>query len=152
MRYAERLYAPVWLWVVAAALVASLAVAYGAALGTRVGLLTGLVTGVAAGWALARAGARVVVTDDVLVAGRARIPLSAVGQIRPLDAIQTRALRGAQADPRAYLLVRGWVRTSVYVEVTDPADPTPYWLVTTRHPQELARAAAAAQAGARSPQ
>jgi len=26
------------------------------------------------------------------------------------------------------------------VEITDPADPAPYWLVATRHPEELARA------------
>ncbi len=26
------------------------------------------------------------------------------------------------------------------MEITDPADPAPYWLVGTRHPDELARA------------
>jgi hypothetical protein len=26
------------------------------------------------------------------------------------------------------------------VDITDPADPTPYWLVSTRHPDQLADA------------
>lgn len=142
-RYAERLHAPLWVWVVLLLMAGSLAVAYGAAVGAGVGLLVGLAGAGAVGWGLHRAAARVVVTDDTFIAGRARIPLSAVGAVRPLNPDQTHALRGPEADPRAYLLVRGWVPTSVYVEVADPADPTPYWLVATRHPVALARALSA---------
>jgi hypothetical protein len=39
--------------------------------------------------------------------------------------------------------LRAWARTAVRVEVLDPADPTPYWLVSTRRPDELAAAIAA---------
>lgn len=144
--YAERLHAPAWVWVVVMALVVSLAVAYGAAVGVGVGLVTAVLGGVAAGWGLYRAGARVIVTGQELIAGPALIPLPAVGTVRPLDAERTRHLRGPGADPRAYLLVRGWVSTSVYVEVVDPADPTPYWLVATRRPDQLAAALTAARA------
>jgi hypothetical protein len=28
------------------------------------------------------------------------------------------------------------------VEITDPADPAPYWLISTRNPDELVRALA----------
>ncbi len=34
-------------------------------------------------------------------------------------------------------LFRGYVRGVVRVEVTDPADPTPYWLVSARNPQAV---------------
>ena len=80
------------------------------------------------------------VDDDGLTAGRARLPWSAIGEARPLDAESAAALRSRDADPRAYLALRGYVPTAVRVEVDDPADPTPYWYVSTRRPAELAAA------------
>ena len=44
------------------------------------------------------------------------------------------------ADARAYLLLRPYLKRAVRVEIADPADPTPYWLVATRHPETLAAA------------
>ena len=44
------------------------------------------------------------------------------------------------ADARAYLVLRPYLKRAVKVEITDPADPAPYWLVCTRHPEELAKA------------
>ena len=56
----------------------------------------------------------------------------------PLDADATRRAAGVDADARAFLLLRPYLKRSVRVEITDPADPAPYWLVSTRHPDELA--------------
>jgi hypothetical protein len=53
------------------------------------------------------------------------------------------ALRGRDIDPRAYLCQRSWLDLGVTVAVTDPADPTPYWLVSSRQPEALAAALAA---------
>lgn len=47
---------------------------------------------------------------------------------------------GPRADARAYLAHRGWIRTAIQVEVRDDADPTPYWLISTRRADELAAA------------
>ena len=44
------------------------------------------------------------------------------------------------ADARAYLLLRPYLKRAVKVEITDRADPAPYWLISTRHPEELAQA------------
>ena len=41
-------------------------------------------------------------------------------------------------------MLRPYVKTAVRVELTDPADPTPYWLLSSRHPQALASALDAA--------
>ena len=57
-----------------------------------------------------------------------------------LDADRTRRVSGPEADARAYLLLRPYLRQSVRVEITDPADPAPYWLVSSRHPRALASA------------
>ncbi|RXR23178.1 DUF3093 domain-containing protein [Oerskovia turbata] len=78
-----------------------------------------------------------------LRAGRATIPTSLLGATTVLDrAAMTREL-GPSLDARAYVCLRAWARTGVRVEIVDPADPTPYWLVSTRRPAELAATLAA---------
>jgi hypothetical protein len=94
------------------------------------GLLTGLATGPAS---------RVVIEDGDFRAGRARIPLRLIASARAMDAEQFRAARGRQLDARAYLCIRGWLPRGVRIDLADPEDPTPYWLVASRHPDELSR-------------
>jgi hypothetical protein len=77
-----------------------------------------------------------------VVAGRAHIPLRLCAAVEPLDAVATRRLRGADADARAFLVLRPWLPCAVRVVLDDPADPTPYWLVSTRDPHAFAAAAA----------
>lgn len=72
--------------------------------------------------------------------GSARLPLALTGEVRPLDQAQTRAMRGPHSDPSAYLLIRPYVRESVYVEVTGADADWPYLLLGTRHPGSLAEA------------
>ena len=60
--------------------------------------------------------------------------------MRPLDAAGTRARSGVEADARAHLVLRPWVSTTVELTLADPADPVPYWLVSTRRPGALASA------------
>ncbi len=58
----------------------------------------------------------------------------------PLDAEQTRRRAGVEADARAHLVLRPYVSTAVEITLDDPADPVPYWLVSTRRPEALAAA------------
>ena len=37
-------------------------------------------------------------------------------------------------------MLRPWVSTTVELTLADPADPVPYWLVSTRRPGALATA------------
>lgn len=82
--------------------------------------------------------ARITVTGDVLHAGPAHIDVSLLGAAEVLDAEQTRNAAGREADARAYLLLRPYLKQSVRVTINDPRDPTPYWLLATRHPGQLA--------------
>ncbi|WP_190127319.1 DUF3093 domain-containing protein [Streptomyces mashuensis] len=147
--YEERLTAPRSWWFVA--------VLTGVALGLillplgTLPLLAGLVGGTAlAAVAVSSYGSvrvRVVGgTGGVLIAGEARVPLEALGTAYALDAEEARAWRTHKADPRAFMLLRGYVPTAVRVEVTDPADPTPYIYVSTRSPERLVAALSAVRA------
>ncbi|WIY79331.1 DUF3093 domain-containing protein [Streptomyces anulatus] len=105
-------------------------------------LLAGLAGGTVAAAVLVSSygSARIRVVAGALVAGDARIPLSALGEPEVLDAEEARAWRTYRADARAFMLLRGYVETAVRVEVTDPDDPTPYVYLSTRNPQDLAAA------------
>jgi hypothetical protein len=83
---------------------------------------------------------RVRVADGMLHVPGARIPLTHVGAVTALDREGTRRVRGPLAEPRAYVATRAWLPQSVRVQVEDPEDDTPYWVVGTRDPQALAAA------------
>ncbi|MEQ1734861.1 MAG: DUF3093 domain-containing protein, partial [Rhodoglobus sp.] len=80
------------------------------------------------------------VTGGEFVAGRARVPLSIVGAATAHRGDDATLERGQKLDARAWLLIRGWVDPVVRVHLTDPKDPTPYWLVSSRHPEALVAA------------
>lgn len=87
----------------------------------------------------------VTVEEGMLTAGRARIPVNMLGDIEVLDKDRLRAAIGPGMDARSHLVVRGYIHLGVKIEVTDPADPTPYWIITTRRPGELKAALLAAR-------
>jgi hypothetical protein len=80
------------------------------------------------------------VTDAEFGAGRAHLPLAIVKEVEAFEGRDATAERGVRLDARAYLLIRGWIPSVVRVDLDDPSDPTPYWLVSTRHPKALAAA------------
>lgn len=80
------------------------------------------------------------VTRDALRAGRAEIPLSIIAGATTTDRDTTKRLLSVESDARAFLVIRSWIPQAVRVELSDPADPTPYWLVSSRRPNELSRA------------
>ncbi|MDI5965924.1 DUF3093 domain-containing protein [Streptomyces sp. SL13] len=84
--------------------------------------------------------ARIRVVAGSLVAGDARIPVSALGEAVELDREEATAWRTYKADARAFMLLRSYVPTALKVEVSDPADPTPYLYLSTRSPKRLADA------------
>jgi hypothetical protein len=62
------------------------------------------------------------------------------------DGNAAREQRGVFLDARAWLVIRAWVDPVVRIELGDPEDPAPYWLVSSRKPQELVAALRAAGA------
>ncbi len=140
--HTERLWAPPAWWAVGALGVAAVwlvLVVSTSALVTTAGTVAATILVVAG---LGAVGAvEVGIREAEFVAGRAHVPLAVCGRIEPLDAAATRRLRGTDADARAFLVLRPWLSRGVRVELRDPADPTPYWLVSARHPERIVAAA-----------
>lgn len=139
--YRERLRVrPLW-WLLATGLAGSIWLAYQHPYGPAVSLPAGFGVLVLAGLFLVGYGrALIAVGPQGFTAGRATLPAWAIGEVTVLDAEAARAARGRDADPRGYLLIRSFVTSAVRVDVDDPDDPVPYWLVSTRHPDRLAAA------------
>jgi hypothetical protein len=151
-RYSERLTPAWWVWLVAAAFSAGigLTVARLSALGgatvavvTLAGLIVLLVR------TTPELSVEPSVNNGILRAGRARVPLELTGDVHVLDAAAMRLAHGPGLDARAFLCLRGWITTGVRVDLTDPADPTPYWLISSRHPDRLSAAVIAARRASR---
>lgn len=139
--YDERLGVPLRWWVQGVMFVATFWLAMVVAMpATWAWSLTAAILALLALAFLAYGSARVVIEDGWFRAGRARIEASYVGTAVALDEETTRRTAGRDADVRAYLLLRPYLKRAVKVEIVDPADPTPYWLVSTRHPEGLASA------------
>ena len=127
-------------WPVQAAIVGAvgmLAIAYGAALGALLGwtvLIAGLLVG---GIVVLMTSPVIAVSSAGLRAGRALLPVSAIGEVSLLDhpAFEAERVPGAPV----YEIVRGR-RGGVRVVVDDPTDPHRAWLLSTAHPAELAQA------------
>lgn len=103
-------------------------------------LITGLIVLVACWAALARISTQIHVTDDRLVVGRATLPLRFAKDPRALDAESMRWVLGPGADARSWLVTRPYLRAGVIVEIADVDDPTPSWVLSSRHPDQLAEA------------
>ena len=146
MPYRERLTVPLAWWVLAALFALSLLLAVGWYLGPVWGF------GVAAAGLAAAAGLFVAlavvirVDQDQLRIGRSVTGMDCVGAVAPLDAEQASRRAGVEADARAHLVLRPYIATAVELTLDDADDPVPYWLVSSRHPEQFAAAVRTAAA------
>ena len=139
--YHERLRPPILWWFICAACVLILGTELFAGFSLTVGVAVYVVLAlICAATLLHWGGAVVTVHNRELRAGPVRLPLVEAGEVRALNETQTRAMRGPRADPTAYLLIRPYLKKSVYIEVTGPDAHWPYLLICTRKPGELAAA------------
>lgn len=143
MNYEERLRVPGSWWVVGMFFALTFVTAVGFYAGPMVAVVAGVLTAAGVAAALLWYGnVRVQVDAAGLHAGRAVLEWPYAGEVSVHDRAATRSRLGAGADHAAWLLVRGFVPGSVEVAINDPADPHPYWLVSTRNPEGIAQAIA----------
>jgi hypothetical protein len=134
--YAERLRVPWQWWLISAVGLFVGGLEIFAGLAWHIGLIVYAVLGVPLVVLLVGMGrGRVVVDADGLRAGGRLLPRAQLGSAKALDRVQTRQRLGPAADPNAVVFARGFVRTAVLVRPR--GDGPPYWLVSTRRPQQL---------------
>jgi hypothetical protein len=83
---------------------------------------------------------RIEIANGTLRVGKASIGLEYVGAASAFTGAHAIAERGPNLDARAWTRFRAWIGPVVRLEIIDDADPTPYWLFSTRRPQQLVAA------------
>ncbi|CAN5364996.1 DUF3093 domain-containing protein [soil metagenome] len=145
--YRERLWPAPWLFI-STALVIPASLLVFLPINQLAGVIVAIVLYLGCVTLLLLGSPAIAVTDSEFVAGKARLPLGLVGTVAGYSGTDARDQRGPRLDARAWLLIRGWVDPVVTVEVVDADDPTPYWVVSTRHPEAIIDAVARAKASA----
>lgn len=136
-KYTERLSVPVRWWFIAAVGVTVGGAEVWAGFNWHVAALVYAAMALPMLALLWKMGSTTVVVDARgLHAGGRTLPAEQMSAAAVLDRSETRQWLGPGADPSAYVVARGFVHQSVLIRPVDPGE-TPYWLVSTRHPQEL---------------
>lgn len=150
MRYAERLWVPWWWWPLGLALAALIALEVDQGVRALPGWLPfAVLLPVAAAvlvW-LSKTEVRVVsdkasgrdnpAAETELWVGDAHLPVGVISRSATVPRSAKSAALGRQLDPAAYVVHRAWVGPMALVVLDDPDDPTPYWLVSCRHPDRV---------------
>jgi hypothetical protein len=136
--YRERLGTPYWWYPVGLAVAAILAAEFhvsGLPLTDWIPFLTLLPLSLAIVWGLGRT--RLTITAEELSIRGAHVPLRYISGVVALDARTLRRLIGREGDPQAFVAIRPWIGPGVQLQLDDPEDPTPYWVISSRHPDRV---------------
>lgn len=137
--FTEKLWPTFWIWLVAAGL-AGAGILVFAPISTTAGFAAAAVLFAIMAVLLITSTPAITVTGEKLQVGRATIERRFVGTATGFRGKEATAERGVRLNGLAYLCIRGWVDPVVKIEITDPSDRTPYWLVSTRRPEQLVAA------------
>lgn len=133
----ERLYPNFGVWVIVVGLAFVPAVIF-APIDMTIGVVASVITLIILVIMMVTSIPTILVTRSVLQVGRARIDRMYVGTAEAFIKEEATAQRGTGLHGLTYLCIRGWIDAVVKIEITDKEDPAPYWLVSSRHPDELA--------------
>ncbi|OOP64738.1 hypothetical protein BMF89_02540 [Arthrobacter sp. SRS-W-1-2016] len=145
--YTEKLRPSPWIWIVVVGFSAAGILMF-APISITAGIIAALVLFAITTVLLVTSTPSIVVDQDTVQVGRASIQREFVGAVTAFRKDEATAERGVRLHGLAFLCLRGWIDPVVRIEITDPADRTPYWLTSTRHPDELV--AALSKQGSRS--
>ncbi|MET4060964.1 hypothetical protein ABIB35_002522 [Arthrobacter sp. UYP6] len=137
--YSERLLPSFWIWVMALGVSASSILVF-VPISMATGIIAAVVVAVVLTVLLLLSTPTIRVTADTLQVGKAEIERTYVGSVQGYRGDDATFQRGRGLNATSYMCIRGWISPVVKIEITDPADRTPYWLTSTRHPEELVAA------------
>ncbi|WP_028266778.1 DUF3093 domain-containing protein [Arthrobacter sp. MA-N2] len=134
--FREKLWPSPWIWIVVVGLSAAGILMF-APISITAGIIAAVVLFAVMTIMLLLSTPAIVVDRDTLQVGRATIQREFVGAVSAFRKDEATAERGTRLHGLAFLCLRGWIDPVVRIEITDPADRTPYWLTSTRRPEEL---------------
>jgi len=139
VRYREVVRMPVWLLALIYFFLLSLVVSIWAALGNWAALASLILTSGLLLLIAIKSAMLIEIDSTELRVGKAHIPFEFLGKAENLSIEDMRKLRTRDADPAAYLGIRFWRPTGIKVSINDSRDSTPYWVITSKDGEALAK-------------
>jgi hypothetical protein len=136
--FTEVLRPPIWVLAFIYFMFLSLVIAIWAALDINATMITFAIATLAIPFIARSLTSRISIDQRELRIDKAHIELKYLGKVTVLDSDAMRLLRTRDADPAAFLAIKFWASKGIKIEVTDPRDSTPYWLVTSKRGENLA--------------
>jgi hypothetical protein len=137
--FQEKLSWSWWLWCFAIFMAASLSLAVWAAIGNQAALIISVIQIALLILAARQSSLTITVTKGWLLVGPAAIERAFIHNFKALEFKEYKRIRGVDADPASYLQIRFWVNSAIKIDLRDPKDKTPYWLISTNRANELAK-------------
>lgn len=135
--YRERLAPGIGMWIACLG-VGAASFLVGAPINITAGVVAGIVMFALLGSLLFFTSPIIEITPTLLRVGRAQIEREHAGRAYAFRGEQARIATGPALDGRAFMCFRGWISSVVRIQITDPADPTPYWIASSRNPERIA--------------
>ena len=135
--YQEKIRWPIWLWAFILFMAATLDLAIWAALSLKVTIISGIFLLALIIYSFIASTLWVTVTKGWLIVGPAAIERAYLHNFQALIGSDLRSARGMNGDPAAYLEIRFWSKDGARMDIRDPKDQTPYWLISTNRAKEL---------------
>ena len=126
------------LWLFSVFMILSLSFSLWAAFDIKVAVLSFIFLAISVLFLSRTSPLQIRIDSTQLYVGNAHIERRYVGEVKVLSASQMAQRRTRDADPRAYLQLRFWVKQGIEIEIKDVRDPHPYWLVSSRHGEKIA--------------
>ncbi|MEB4616171.1 DUF3093 domain-containing protein [Leucobacter sp. M11] len=137
--YSERLWPTPWLFIACLLFLPAVTLML-TPINFTLAIIVAIVTYAAACWFLILTSPRVTLDERGLTAGRATLPREFIGAVEVLHGDDFQLAIGPKLDARTHLLLRGWIKSGVRIENTDAQDPAPFWIVSSRTPEDFAAA------------
>lgn len=138
--FREVIRPPLWLIAFLYFMLFSLVLAIWAAFDNRTALVAALIALVIGAIVIFLIKGEINCNGKELRVGRAHISYEYCGEVTVLSRVEFLRARSREVDPAAHLALFFWVSEGVKIEVNDPRDPTPYWLISTKCGADIKRA------------
>ena len=136
--FTEVLRPPIWVLAFIYFMFLSLVIAIWAAFDATATMVAFAISTLAIPFIAKSLTSRILVDQNELRIDKAHIDLKYLGKVTVLDSDAMRLLRTRDADPAAFLAIKFWASKGIKIEVIDPRDTTPYWLITSKRGEKLA--------------
>ena len=138
MIFREVLRPPIWVLAFIYFLFLSVVLSVWAAFDNRATLITLAISTLALIWISFAMQTVITFDGQTLRIDKANIESQYLGKVTLLDKTEMRLLRTRDADPAAYLAIKFWEPSGIRIDLNDPRDKTPYWLITSKRGEEIA--------------